>query len=190
MAAAAVGRHDSRARRLLNPEIVEKSGWDYFRDLESQVVAEAAKKDSCIIDTGGGVILRQQNVDHLKQNGLLFWLKADPDTIISRIKDDANRPSLTGNKSFIEEVQEVLQQRTPLYQQAQDVTIETAGRTIDSIADEIVEKYNKRIQKPQKRQTGQEVKRQRDLNFYPFTSFHSTFLFKAFFSKGANHGNH
>jgi shikimate kinase len=132
------------------PEIVEKSGWDYFRDLESQVVAEAAKKDSCVIDTGGGVILRQQNVDHLKQHGLLFWLKADPDTIISRIKDDANRPSLTGNKSFIEEVQEILQQRTPLYQQAQDVTIETAGRTIDSIADEIIEQYNKRIQKPQK----------------------------------------
>ena len=128
------------------PEIVEESGWDYFRDLESQVVVEAAKKDSCIIDTGGGVILRQQNVDHLKQNGLLFWLKADPDTIISRIKDDANRPSLTGNKSFIEEVQEILQQRTPLYQHAQDITIETAGRTIDSIADEIVEEYNNRIQ--------------------------------------------
>ena len=128
------------------PEIVENSGWDYFRDLESQAVAEVAKNDSCVIDTGGGVILREQNVVHLKQNGLLFWLKADPDTIISRIKDDTSRPSLTGNKSFIEEVQEILQQRTPLYQKAQDVTIETAGRTIDSIADEIIEKYNKRIQ--------------------------------------------
>jgi shikimate kinase len=138
------------------PDIVKKSGWDYFRDLESQAVVETAKKNSCVIDTGGGVILRQQNVALLKQNGLLFWLKADPDTIVSRIKDDANRPSLTGNKSFVEEVQEILQQRTPLYQQAQDFTIETAERTIDSIADEIVEKYNKRIQKPQ---TGRQDKR-------------------------------
>jgi shikimate kinase len=130
------------------PEIVAKSGWDYFRDLESQAVAEAAKKDSCVIDTGGGVILREQNVVRLKQNGLLFWMKADPDTIISRIKDDTGRPSLTGNKSFIEEVREILQQRTPLYQKAQEVTIETAGKTIDSIADEIIEKYNNRIQGP------------------------------------------
>jgi shikimate kinase len=137
-------------------KIVEKSGWDYFRDLESEAVAKAANKDSCIIDTGGGVILREQNVALLKENGILFWLKADPDTIISRIKDDANRPSLTGNKSFIEEVQEILQQRTPLYQMAQDVTIETSGRTIDSIADEIVEEYNKRLQKPQ---TGKQDKR-------------------------------
>jgi shikimate kinase len=132
------------------PEIVAKSGWDYFRDIESQVVAEAVKKDFRVIDTGGGVILRQQNVDLLKQNGLLFWLRADPDTIISRIKDNASRPSLTGNKSFIEEVQEILQQRTPLYQQAQDSIIETAGRTIDSIADEIIGKYNKRMKNPQK----------------------------------------
>jgi shikimate kinase len=128
------------------PDIVQNSGWDYFRDLESQAVAEVIKGVSCVIDTGGGVILREQNVVLLKQNGILFWLKADPDTIISRIKDDANRPSLTGNKSFIEEVQEILQQRTPLYQKAQDVTIETAGRTIDSIVEEIIEKYNNRIQ--------------------------------------------
>jgi shikimate kinase len=127
------------------PDMVAKFSWDYFRDLESQVVEEVAQTDFCIIDTGGGVILRQQNVDHLKQNGLLFWLRADPATIISRIKDAANRPSLTGNKSFIEEVQEIVQHRTPLYQKAQDVTIDTTGRTIDSIAEEIIEKYNNRI---------------------------------------------
>lgn len=123
-------------------EIVEKRGWEYFRDLESQAVAEAAQQDACVIDTGGGVILREQNVRTLKQNGLLFWLKADVDTIIDRIKYDTGRPSLSGNKTFIEEVQEILQQRTPLYQKAQDVTVETAGKTIDRIAGEIIEIYN------------------------------------------------
>ncbi len=122
-------------------EIVEKWGWEYFRDLESQAVTEAAKQSPCVIDTGGGVILREQNVRNLKQHGLLFWLKADANTIIDRIKHDTSRPSLSGNKTFIEEVQEMLQQRTPLYEKAQDVTVETAGRTINSIAAEIIELY-------------------------------------------------
>jgi len=125
------------------PEIVKNFGWDYFRDLESQVVEEAGKQDNCVIDTGGGVILRQQNVNHLKRNGLLFWLQADPDTIIERIKDEASRPSLTQGKTFIEEVREVLEQRLPLYQTASDHALATDTKTIDAVADQILEIYHK-----------------------------------------------
>jgi shikimate kinase len=120
------------------PAIVAQHGWDYFRDREAVLLEELTKKDSCIIDTGGGVVLRGENINRLKINGVLFWLTADPETIINRIRDDAGRPSLTPGKSFIEEVEEVLQQRLPLYKKAQDFTIDTGGKTVDAIANEIV----------------------------------------------------
>ncbi|MFQ5993182.1 MAG: shikimate kinase, partial [Nitrospiraceae bacterium] len=80
------------------PEIVEAFGWDHFRDLESAVCRDLAGKDGLIIDTGGGAILRPQNVAALKTNGVLFWLTAEVPTIAQRIGGDNQRPSLTGTK--------------------------------------------------------------------------------------------
>jgi shikimate kinase len=120
------------------PEIVAQHGWEYFRDLESQVCREAADGDRLVIDTGGGAILRAANVEALKKTGRLFWLKASVSTIASRIGADTQRPSLTGTKSFIEEIEEVLQERTPKYEAAADHIVETDHRSIDRIADEIL----------------------------------------------------
>lgn len=120
------------------PEIVKEHGWEHFRDLESHVCRDLASKDGLIIDTGGGAILRPENVMSLKANGVLFWLTAEVDTIASRIGGDTNRPSLTGTKSFIEEIEDVLKERIPKYRAAADHRIETDGRTIDEIAKAIV----------------------------------------------------
>jgi len=120
------------------PEIVAEHGWDYFRDLESQVCQELAGRDGLVIDTGGGAILRSQNVELLKKTGTLFWLTATVDTIIQRIGRDTQRPSLTGTKSFVDEVREVLRERTPKYEAAADHQIATDGRSIVEIADTIL----------------------------------------------------
>jgi len=120
------------------PEIVAQHGWDYFRDLESQVCQELAGRDGLVIDTGGGAILRSQNVETLKRTGILFWLTASVDTITKRIGRDTQRPSLTGTKSFVDEIQDVLRERTPMYEAAADHVIATDGRSIVQIADEIL----------------------------------------------------
>ena len=125
-----------RAGRSI-PEIVTQHGWDRFRDLESEVCRELAGKDQLIIDTGGGAILRQDNVDHLKAKGIVFWLTAEVATISRRIGGDTQRPSLTGAKSFIEEIEEVLRERTPTYRAAADHVIATDGKTVVEIADAI-----------------------------------------------------
>ncbi|MCP9451355.1 MAG: shikimate kinase [Nitrospira sp.] len=120
------------------PDIVAQDGWEHFRDLESQVCRELAERDGLVIDTGGGAILRQENVERLKRNGVLFWLTASVETIVRRIGHDNQRPSLTGTKSFVDEVEEVLRERTPKYQAAADYVIPTDGRSIMQIADEIL----------------------------------------------------
>ncbi len=120
------------------PEIVEQHGWEYFRDLETKICQDLAGQDGVVIDTGGGAILRSQNVESLKHTGKLFWLTAPVETIAKRIGADTQRPSLTGTKSFLDEIQDVLRERTPKYQAAADYIIETDGKSATQVADEIL----------------------------------------------------
>jgi len=115
------------------PEIVAQHGWEYFRDLESDVCRNLADRDQLVIDTGGGAIVRPQNVEMLKRNGRLFWLTASVESIAARIGGDTQRPSLTGTKSFVEEIQDVLRERAPKYQAAADHVIPTDDRSIDHL---------------------------------------------------------
>ena len=120
-------------------EIVKRYGWERFWELESQVCAEAAAMKDTVIDAGGGVVQRPENVAALKASGTFFWLTAEADTIKERIQHDGGRPSITGKKSFIEEVEEILEARLPLYEAAADHVIQTDNRTLGEIADQIVE---------------------------------------------------
>ena len=120
------------------PDIVATHGWDYFRDVETAVCGELAGRDNLVIDTGGGAILRQQNTDVFKRNGWLVWLTASVDTIAARIGGDTQRPSLTGTKSPVEEIRDVLNERVPKYQAAADLTLATDGRSIDELATTIL----------------------------------------------------
>src|SRR6266540_3536983 len=119
------------------PEIIQKRGWDYFRDVETQICQRVGKKDRTIIDTGGGVVLRKENVEALRTRGRVFWLTAEVPTIMERLKTATDRPSLTGKKTYVEEVSEVLDERLPLYKAACDHILPTDNRSIEEIADEI-----------------------------------------------------
>lgn len=121
------------------PEIVAEHGWPHFRDLESAVTERVAARDNLIIDAGGGVILRPQNVANLKRGGTLFWLRASVPTIVARIESGTQRPALTAGKTFTEEVEDVLRERTPLYEAAADHRVETDGRSPGDVAAEIAQ---------------------------------------------------
>ena len=126
-----------RAKRPI-PEIVAQEGWEYFRNLESEICRELAGRDRLVIDTGGGAILRTQNVEALKKNGAVFWLTASVETITKRIGGGSQRPSLTGTKSFVDEIQEVLRERTPKYQAAADHIIATDDRSITQLVETLL----------------------------------------------------
>jgi len=121
------------------PEIVGETSWEHFRDLESEVVSDFSALDGQVLDTGGGVITRDSNIAMLRQGGLVFWLSAPVDEIVARIASSTDRPSLTGGKSFLEEVEEVLAVRIPLYRAAAHHTIETAGSSPEQVASRVVE---------------------------------------------------
>ncbi|MFH1009116.1 MAG: shikimate kinase [Candidatus Latescibacterota bacterium] len=120
------------------PDIVAKHGWTTFRDIESEIARELAKLDNTIIDTGGGVIERPENIEALQENSRIIWLKASVGMIVSRIGDSTERPSLTGGKSFTEEVAEVLERRTPKYMSAAQYGIDTDPLTPKEVANRII----------------------------------------------------
>jgi shikimate kinase len=119
-------------------DIVAKSGWAEFRRLEKELVARFRHTQGQVLATGGGVVLDPDNVEALKENGIIIWLTAGPDTIQTRLaKDlprDVNRPSLTGSDS-IREVAEVLEARFPLYQAAAQITVDTTHRDVAQVVE-------------------------------------------------------
>jgi shikimate kinase len=127
------------------PDIVAAAGWPGFRDLEAEVVRDAAALDGCILDTGGGAILRPENAERLRARGVVFWLRAAVPDIVRRIGGDANRPSLTGEKSLTEEVEEVLAERTPKYAAAADVEVDTSALSAEEAVDRIAEEFLRRM---------------------------------------------
>jgi shikimate kinase len=116
------------------PEVVQEVGWPGFRDLEEETVRTFAAQDGQVIDCGGGVIEREANFDVLRAAGPVVWLKASVETIVGRIQGDDQRPSLTGTHSFTDEVAQVLERRTPLYQRISHVQVDTDSLSVEEVA--------------------------------------------------------
>lgn len=120
------------------PSFVAREGWEAFRDVESEVCRDVATGQGLVIATGGGIVLRAENVAALRAGGRVFWLRATPESIAERIREDTQRPSLTGQRSFLEEIDQVLTERLPLYEAASDRAIDTDRRGVDEVAREVV----------------------------------------------------
>ena len=86
-----------KAANMPIPQIFEKFGEEYFRNLETQVVKEFSKKQSLVIATGGGAVLRRENLDALKQNGRVIFIDRPLEMLITT--DD--RP-LSSNRELLE----------------------------------------------------------------------------------------
>ena len=101
------------------PDIFREDGEPAFRDLESEVIRELSLQGGQIISTGGGAVLRPENVTMLRQNGRLFWLDRDPDSLVPT--DD--RPLA----DTVAKMKALYQEREPIYRASADVIIPVFG---------------------------------------------------------------
>ncbi|MEN8246030.1 MAG: shikimate kinase [Thermodesulfobacteriota bacterium] len=122
--------------------LVEDEGWEGFRRLERDVIREVCAEDRSVIASGGGAILDPENVAAMQNSGRVVWLRVSPQTVKQRMARDENtdelRPALT-SKGLYEEIIDVLQARTPIYEQAMDVSIDTDGNNIMEIVDLVMQ---------------------------------------------------
>ena len=119
------------------PEIFEKYGESRFRDLESELILTIGKEGNTIVSCGGGVVVRPENIEYMKKNGMVIFLSAKPETVFDRVKDSTNRPILNGNMN-VEYIAGLMEKRRALYEAAADVKISTDGKSIDEITDEVI----------------------------------------------------
>jgi shikimate kinase len=117
-------------------DFINEHGWQAFRDQEKTIVNEVCKHDIQVVATGGGVALDKQNVKCMRQNGIIIWLQASPKTIKERLGRDKvarfSRPALT-SLGLIEEVEETLNARRPLYEAAMHFSLQTDQSSIEEI---------------------------------------------------------
>lgn len=122
-------------------EIFDLGGEPLFRQLESEALTTVVDAPQAVVSLGGGAILSEQNRGIIRQSGTCFWLDADAETIAERIGRDqttANRrPPLT-TLGKLEEIRQLLADRRSLYEAAADHRIETAGKSLDVVADQIL----------------------------------------------------
>ena len=120
--------------------IFEQYGEQHFRNLESALVEHIAQKGGAVVSCGGGAVLREQNVQRMKESGEIIFLSATPETIYERVKHSTKRPLLNGNMN-VEYIASLMERRRVAYEGAADKVISTDGKYKSQIVDEIVDNF-------------------------------------------------
>jgi shikimate kinase len=124
-------------------QIFEKDGEARFRQLETQLLTELVSRQGVVIATGGGVIVRPENRQLLKQAGTVVWLTGDALTLWQRLQScdttRDRRPNLT--VGGLTEVKELLAVREPWYAQCAHWVVSTVGISPQQVAQKIVQKW-------------------------------------------------
>jgi shikimate kinase len=114
------------------PELFAEVGEPGFRDLETAVLGQIASWHSLVVATGGGVVTRPENWGHMQQ-GVVVWLDAPPELLLSRLAADPSPRPLLQTADPESQLTSLLSQRQRLYAQA-DLHIRQAGEPIEQVA--------------------------------------------------------
>jgi len=119
-------------------EIFEKKGEEYFRDLESQLAEELGGSDNCVVSTGGGFVLRPENIQKIRKHGWVVHLQCSIDKILERVEGRTDRPLLNVPDKR-ERIEALLQHRQPFYDNC-DISYDTTNTDPARAAEEIIER--------------------------------------------------
>lgn len=125
-----------KARGMSISEIFSSLGEPAFRDIETAVIREISRQRNVVISTGGGAVLRHENMESLRGNGIIVNLTATAETILRRTSGNNERPLLRVEDP-LGKIKELLGQRRPYYEQA-DIVVDTEDAAPREIAEEIL----------------------------------------------------
>jgi shikimate kinase len=120
-------------------QMFDEEGEGGFRAKESEMLELLSQRQSVVLATGGGVVLRPENRSRLKQ-GYVVWLQAEPQVILERLQGDpateGRRPDLA--EGGLAEIERLLAQRTPWYQECAAIVIDSTAQTPEEIVERIL----------------------------------------------------
>ena len=109
--------------------IVEKFGWDHFRDLEHGTCVKCSKLTNYIISTGGGALASERNNKLFLGNSVIIWLKMGTYHMLKVTANTQKRPRLTGLSSLQEEINHLVKDRYPVLKLISDITFSSRGHS-------------------------------------------------------------
>ncbi|MEO8118498.1 MAG: shikimate kinase [Rhodoferax sp.] len=118
-------------------EYFEREGEDRFRDVEEAVIDQLAQNPKCVLSTGGGVVLRPANRQHLHERGQVVYLNSSPDELFRRLRHDVNRPLLQVADP-LGRLRDLHKLRDPLYRETAHFIIETGRPSVATLVNMIV----------------------------------------------------
>jgi shikimate kinase len=122
--------------------IFSKHGENKFRKAETEALQSLASTGPVVIVTGGGIVLREENLNLLKRLGVVVWLEADEKTLFKRASQGGNRPLLQ-RKNPRKTFRKMLRERLPLYAKIADIRVDTSMLTDDEVAVAILSKFGR-----------------------------------------------
>lgn len=131
-------REIERAEGMSIREIFDAKGEPAFRDMESALLKACAGRENTIISTGGGAVMRAENIEAMRMSGAIVRLIASAETILKRTERNQDRPLMDGPDQMARIV-ELLGAREPFYRQA-DMEVDTDNKTPLEVASEILER--------------------------------------------------
>ena len=117
-------------------QIFNKYGEDYFRELEHTILKKIISNQGAIVSTGGGIVLKKENVDIMKDNGIIIFLNIDVETQIARIKNKKNRPLLK-NRNLKGDLKNMKNDRDKIYESISNFKIDVSRITKYKAIDDI-----------------------------------------------------
>lgn len=130
-----------KSQNMKITEIFKQFGEPGFRDIETETIKKLSKNKNVIISTGGGAVLRQENMDALRESGVIICLTAAPETILKRTSNNNDRPLLQVEEP-LKKIRDLLEFRMPYYEKA-DIMIDTENKTPLEVVEEIMDKIKK-----------------------------------------------
>lgn len=122
-------------------EYFEREGEDRFRDLEESVIDELTLGSSGVLSTGGGVILRPLNRQHLHERTHVVYLNSVPDELFRRLRHDKSRPLLQVADPLTR-LRDLHTQRDPLYRETCHLNIDTGRPSVTTLVNMILTQLN------------------------------------------------
>lgn len=116
-------------------DIFATLGEQAFRNMETEVVKKVCAQSGLVVSTGGGCVLRAENVELFKSSGKIIFLRADLQTLTERVKNDNTRPLISGDSAA--KLEKLLKERSPIYEACADLTVDTKGKPPKEIVENI-----------------------------------------------------
>ena len=121
------------------PFIFEKEGEEGFRKREAKVIDDLSKIEGIVLATGGGAVVDPQNRSHLGARGFVIYLHTTVEQQLARTKRGRERPLLeSGDRKQI--LEDLMSERDSMYRDVADLIVETDGRKVKAVANEILER--------------------------------------------------